>query len=126
VELDSFRPFLFFVVARVRIDPLHAWPDVRPRLESALLDAFGFPRRGFGQPVTAAEVLEVLHGIPAVEAVDLDQLYRTAPSEVLPETLFNVVLDARVARWDAAAGETLPAELLLIHPQGIQLSELPR
>lgn len=124
VKLDSFQPFVFFVKAKVLIDDAYLWEDVESDVESALLEAFSFEERGFGQPVTAAEVLQVIHGVEAVVAVDLDELYKTAPSETPSGSLFNAVLDAQVARWDDADEKILLAELLLIHPLGIELSEM--
>jgi hypothetical protein len=35
----------------------------------------GFERRPFGQAVTAAEVVAVIHGVEGVLAVDLDALH---------------------------------------------------
>jgi predicted phage baseplate assembly protein len=124
VVLDSYRPIFFSLQADVRIDPAYLWEDVRGEIEGALLDVFRFERRSFGQPVTAAEVLEVIHGVGPVVMVDLNRLHVTGGSVAPPPGgLFNAVLDARVARWDEAAHEILPAQLLRIHPFGIDLVE---
>ena len=75
--------------------------------------------------VTAAEVLQVIHGVPGVKAVDLDELYKTTPEAPVPSgSLFNAVLDARPARYSKALAKPLPAELLLIHELGVNLSEM--
>jgi hypothetical protein len=125
VHVDTFRPFVFFVTAAVRIDPAYRWEDVQVALRSALVGAFGFEARAFGQPVTAADVVQVMHGVDGVIAVDLDALYKTAPDAVSPAgSLFNAVLPAHPARFDAASGMLTPAELLLIQPLGITLTEM--
>lgn len=123
VVLASYQPFLFFVTAAVIRDEAHRWEDVEAALGVALTNAFGFASRGFAQPVTAAEVLHVMHGVDGVVAVDLDELYRTAPGTAPSGSTCNTVLPARRARFDGDAGKVLPAELLLVHELGIALSE---
>jgi len=125
VHVDTFRPFVFFVTAAVRIDPAYRWADVQAALHAALTDAFSFAARSFGQPVTAADVVQVMHGVDGVVAVDLDALYKTAPDAAPPAgSLFNAVLPSHTARFDAASGTLAPAELLLIQPLGITLTEV--
>lgn len=125
VVLKSFQPLVFFVTAKVLIDEAYLWEDVKGEAEQALLSAFSFSKRSFAQPVTAAEVLQVIHGAPGVKAVDLDELYKTTPEAPVPSgSLFNAVLDARPARYSKAQAEPLPAELLLIHELGVNLSEM--
>ncbi len=124
VVLASYQSFVFFVTAKVLIDKAYLWADVKAALESALKDAFGFEARSFGQPVTAAEVLEVMHGVDGVVAVDLDELYRTAPDAAPSGSLFNAVLESNPARFDETQNRVVPAELLRIHPFGIALSEM--
>ncbi len=123
VELYSFQPLVFYLQARVRIDDAYLWEDLEPEIESELIKAFSFEQRAFGQPVAAAEVLEVIHGVEGVVAVDLDHLAPTAPTGDSTQNLFNAVLASRAARWDEAAKKVKPAELLLVHPFGIELSE---
>ncbi len=123
VVLASFQPLVFHLKARVLIDGATLFSKVEPEVRAALLAAFSFERRDFGQPATAAEVLEVIHDVAGVEAVDLEELYQTATEETPPGTLFGAVLDAHTARWDREAGKIQPAELLLIHPLGIELTE---
>ena len=124
VILEPHQPFVFFVKAKVLKDTAYVWDDVKGALEAALLEAFGFKARGFGEPVTAAEILRVMHGVAGVVAVDLDELYRTAPGSGASGPLFNAVLDSRAARWDRTLQQILPAQLLLVHPLGIELSEM--
>lgn len=126
VVLDTFQPYVFFVAATVLIDDASLWDVVKADVEAALKDAFSFGQRGFGQPVSAAEVLQVMHDIDGVEAVDLDELYKTAPDAAPSGSLFNSLLEAHPARYDKDTGTILPAELLLIHALGITLSQMNR
>lgn len=124
VVLATYKSFVFFVTAKVLIDDAYVWATVKAALEAALKAAFGFDARCFAQPVTAAEVLEVMHGVDGVVAVDLDELYRTTPDAAPSGSLFNAVLESSPARFDGVENRVLPAELLLIHPFGIALSEM--
>lgn len=122
--VEGHQPFVFFMTASVRRASEYRWDDVRERVEAALHDAFSFRRRGFAEPVTAAEVLKVMHGVEGVVAVDLDELYRTPPSVPPSGPLFRTVLDARPARWDRVQRRLVPAQLLLLHTLGVELSEM--
>jgi predicted phage baseplate assembly protein len=125
VVLASYQSFVFFVTAKVKIDPAYLWDDVRGAVEAALRATFAFERRSFAQPVPAAEVLQVIHSEAGVVAVDLDELYKTTPdASSFTGAPFNSVLGARTARYDALAGKILPAQLLRIQPLGIALKEM--
>jgi len=119
VEVDSYQPRRFRVVARILIDRQFIAPDVLKDVEQAVQDAFSFERRSLGQAVTASEVVAVMQGVPGVVAVDLDKLHfdgePAAPNPRLP---------ARVASWDETSSDVKPAELLTVHPQGIVLTEM--
>jgi predicted phage baseplate assembly protein len=125
VHVDTFRSFVFFVTATVRIDPAYRWEDMEAALRAALTEAFGFEARAFGQPVTAADVVQVMHDEDGVMAVDLDALYKTAPDAAAPTgSLFNAVLPSQTAHFDAVSGTLAPAELLQIQPLDITLTEM--
>jgi aminoglycoside phosphotransferase (APT) family kinase protein len=119
--LATYQPFVFFVKASVLIDEAYLWEDVEASLQAELKSTFGFEARSFAQPVTAAEVLQSMHRVPGVLAVDLDELYRTAPDEEVSGSLFNAVLQAEPARYSKEDKQILPADLLLIHEFGIDL-----
>ncbi len=79
---DPYQPFVVKVreklvmtgSARVRVGPDYLWPLVAPKIRAALLDTFSYDRRGFGQPVYAAEVIATIQSVPGVVYVDLDEL----------------------------------------------------
>jgi hypothetical protein len=68
--------------------------------------------------VTAAEVLAVMQRVEGVIAVDLDALHFSTETPKRRERL-----PANIARW--ASGQILPAELLTLDPEGIDLTEKP-
>lgn len=136
VRLSSFMLLQFDMAARVLIDAAYEWGSVEAELRHELDETFSFHNRQFGQPVSAAEVLRVMHAVSGVVAVDLDVLQFSESSvasgaSVDPgsptdgddgtPSFSNIVLQARSARL--AGSDIQPAELLLIHTDGLQLRE---
>jgi hypothetical protein len=121
VRIASYRPALFNLAAKVLLDPTYISAAVLTAVHSALLAAFSFESRAFGQPATAAEVIATIQAVPGIVATDLDKLYRTddftGPFQTVPAS----VLPASFAVRQGAA--ILPAELLLINPIGIAITE---
>jgi photosystem II stability/assembly factor-like uncharacterized protein len=118
VHLASYERIYFRLKATLLVDPAyfaHA-AQIKQRAEAALQAAFTFAQREFGQAVNAAEILKLIHGIPGITAVELEQLYRDGQ-----EAERNISLEAREARWE---GERLcAAEMLVIRPiDGIELN----
>ena len=134
VELASFTPLTFRLKATVQYDSRHLETEVRTALESALRAAFAFAERDFGQPVTAAEIMEVMHSVAGVIAVDLDELaYVVAPPATATRKTLGLVktiqsrnvtadtlLPAHTAR--VVDEKIQPAELLLLDQNGIDLT----
>lgn len=116
----TFQPLLFDLAAKVAVDPRLIVTNVLEEVRAALLDAFCFATRGFGQRVTAAEVVTVMHGVKGVIAVDLDALHLVTDATSSPTLASG--LDARPARWQD--GDIALAELLLVNPAGIELTEM--
>ena len=117
VVLQGHQPIYFRLSAKLLVDERYVKEDVFEELETTLLDAFSFARRAFGQAVTAAEVIALMQGVAGVIAVDLDTLYRDGSPAVL-----NTILLASTARLTNIT--FFPAELLLVHPLGIELTEM--
>jgi len=120
--LDTFRPAAFDLAATLLTDPRRDSEAVEAAARRAVLEAFSFRRRGFGQPVTAAEVVAVLQDVPGVAAVDLDALHLSgaSPGAAAPP---DAVLPAAAARM---RGKTVVrAELLLVNPAGVALAVRP-
>jgi hypothetical protein len=76
---DPYQPFRIesrqkLVVAgnaSVRVDRDYLWSAVQPRVQAALLDAFSYDRRAFGQPLFPSEVVAAIQRVEGVESVDL-------------------------------------------------------
>jgi hypothetical protein len=125
-RVDSYDSRFFNVRGRVLVDaPRYEPAAVLAGVEAALKDAFAFERRGFGQRVTAAEVLAAMQNVPGVVAADLHQLYPYEDNQTPPDPGDEIVpelLEARPARYEA--GRFVRAELLLINPVGVALEEM--
>lgn len=134
VELASFTPLTFRFKATVQYDSRFLETDVRAALESALRTIFAFDQRDFGQPVTAAEIMEGAHSVAGVIAVDLDELAYVVTPQAVPSqklqglfkalqphnSLADALLPAHTARM--VDKQIRPAELLLLDATGIELS----
>lgn len=106
VQVDSLDSQTFIVKANVLYDAKYLHEDVKARIKKALLDAFSFDKRAFGQPVAPAEIISTIQQIKGVIAVDLD-----TPS--------GVKTAEKARRSD---NFILPAQLLTISPSGIDLT----
>jgi len=119
VTVDTFDLRLFNLTANIAVDRRYITADVFSAAQAALIEAFSFARRAFGQPVTAAEVMTVLQNVPGVVFVDLVWLY---PSKD-PSQSLNQRLTANTAYVDNA-GNIQHSQLLLINTLGISLQEV--
>ena len=114
----------FSLKAKVAIDSRYVAAEVLAAVSAALLESFGFEGRDLAQSVTAAEVITLIHTLPGVVAVDLDELLLSTDDPVMADPTATAI-PAFGARWDAATRAALPAELLLINPAGIVLEVMP-
>ena len=114
----------FSLKARIAVDPRYIAKDVLAAVSAALLAGYGFAARDLGQSVTAAGVVTLIHTVPGVLAVDLDELLPYT-DDLVPADPAATAVPAFGAGWDAAAREPRPAELLLINPAGVVLEEMP-
>ncbi len=121
VFVTSFQPAYFNISAKLRIDRAYQPAKVIAQAGALLLEQFSFAARCFGQAVTAAEIMAVLHRIEGVIAVDLDALFRVDESGSGTPTA-SVLLLAGNAQWDT--DHVALAELLLVNPAGITLVEM--
>lgn len=105
----------FTLKARVATDEDLVRDDVLADVTEALVAAFGFEARSFGQAVTSSEILAVMQGVTGVVAVDLDLLNGL-------DAIQHPDIPAQLAHWnlDAVVG----AELVLIEATGITFTEL--
>jgi hypothetical protein len=126
VILSGFEAIWFRVNATLRTAPDLLFEDVEAQARAALIRAFAFERRAFGEGISASEVVALLQGVPGVEMVDLDGLLATtSPSSLEIPTTVEAWLSARDTRWDPGdPQEILPAQLLLLDPspRGVTLT----
>ena len=122
-EAAAFVPRYFSLGAAVAIDPRYVFADVQAAVQSLLLASFGFDARDLGRSVTAAEVMALIHTVPGVVAVDLTELLPYSDDAPPANTVLDAV-PAFGARFDVATKVRTPAELLLINPAGITLTEM--
>lgn len=129
---------LLVIAARIRIDGDRLWDDVRPRVEAALWDHFGFEARQLGQDAYAAEAMAVMRGVAGVDYVDLDlftAVSEKTPFAVLPNLAATLAADGAVDRvralpdrLDPHSRQPLPAQLVILSrlaPTLLMLSEVP-
>jgi hypothetical protein len=119
VRVASFTPLFFNLQAKLLVTRGYLAEKVRAAAIVAILSAFSFPRRAFGQAVTKGEVYSVIQGVEGVDAVDVDRFHLSSK----PATLENR-LPVRTADWNQANAVVDPAELLLVNPREIQLTEM--
>lgn len=124
-EIGSSEPTFFSLNADVQYNPRYSQEAVKQAIKSALVEAFAFERREFGQGVSASEVITVIQQVEGVIAVDLNTLAKVAPNSITAcanASSAPAYLPARQARWDASANpQSIPAELLLLAPDHSQI-----
>lgn len=113
VRVDSYEPVFFNVEVQIWIKPGWFVDDVADNVRRALLDAFPFEKRTFGENVSEADVTMVVQGAPGVLAVNVTALYRHDYTREL-----NLTLYARKARWDQTSETVLPAQIVMINAKG--------
>lgn len=109
-RIDTFTPLTFEISARILVNEKYIKDKVFEAIKDALRNAFSFSNRNFGEPIRESEIISVIQAVDGVVAVDLDE-----------ETVKKIP-DASSAHLEN--GNLELAELLLINPDGIILSEM--
>lgn len=78
VQVDTYRKTMVAIEGELLACPEYKLGDVQARVLAALTDAYTVERRSFAQPVTAAEVLTIIHGVAGVAGARLTALHRGA------------------------------------------------
>ena len=105
----------FGVDVEIAFDPDHDADAVRDGVMTALTTGFGATARPLGEPVTAAQVLLTVRGVPGVVACTMPRLKRASA----PRT---DLLVTEGARWD---GGLIAADLLAVDPAAITIGRMP-
>jgi len=119
--VSDYEPIAFNLQAKVRTDPRYVADEVITEVREALKETFAFEQRALGQPVTAAEVIQVMSKVSGVVAVDLDQLYRADDPKGSRQVMPGAILSAVSAEWDAGTHKIRPAQLLMLNGAGVVL-----
>ena len=122
IQIDSYLPNYFAIAAELAISSQLPSAQVLADAKAALLAGFAFERRSFAQPVNVAEVARVLQSVPGVAAVILRRLARLDSPPVAGPPPAQLV--AREAYFDPEQQRIQPAELLLLSPDDITLTEI--
>ncbi len=117
VRVDDHDLLLFGITAQIRLETGHRSSEVLPAAKAALVEAFSFEARNFGQRVAVSEVLATLQATPGVAAAKLNPLsFAGSAGGNQPD---EIGLPARPARFESAT--ILPAQLLLVMAEDIHL-----
>ena len=125
--VKSYARRLFSLRAQLSIDPRYVAAKVLASARAALLNAYSFPRRGFGQPVAVAEVLEIVQSTEGVRAATLLSFRGTTLTDedrrLFPAVDASQAPPAVLSVEDVEdVAQTLgPLGLLLLHPAGVEL-----
>ncbi|MCC7362766.1 MAG: putative baseplate assembly protein [Dehalococcoidia bacterium] len=117
LRLGSYTPVTFALAAVVTKDPAFESAAVELAVRDALLAAYAFENRQFGQGVALSHVMAVIQGVPGVVGVDVDALHRT-------DLVGGGGLRQRLPAFAPRPGDaftTAPAELLTLDSSGISL-----
>lgn len=113
VSLGSYTARAFTLAADLTVAADRVPEDVATDAAAQLTEAFSFANRRFGQAVSQAEVISVLHACPGVEGVILRIFAFTGQSSVAD------LLPARLARHTSQGVQA--AELLLLDTPSLDL-----
>jgi hypothetical protein len=72
VSLDVRELLALTLSAKVGLAPDYAWETVEPQVRAALLDRFGFERRGLAQNAYLSEIVACIQSVRGVAWVDAD------------------------------------------------------
>lgn len=123
VQVDTFQPRFFRVEATVAVEPDADAARVLDAAAAALRERFTFANRDFGQRVTSAEVVSALQNVAGVVACTLSTLVKVDETGADQGSGAMAILPADVAHWDESSKSMVAADLLLLHPTGIRLTE---
>lgn len=145
--IDGFIPIHFGVCAQVLIDRRYEAASVLRDVEQHLAVRFDYDQRTFGQDIAASEIIAAIHAVEGIIAVDLDALFFVTDSDEddgsdsddtdtdttsyqteacladgVGDSAPTQQLQARTARL--VDRQPQAAELLLIHPNHIDIKEM--
>jgi len=120
LNVQSYHAAAFRLSATVRVAADRVVDDTLAAVRAALVAAFAFDARDFGQTVSMDEVMRVCHGVAGVEAVDLVVLRRSDQSA-------SPAVRARLfAAMPLLVGATVSAaEILVLDAASLDIGAMP-
>jgi len=121
--IDNYVPVGITVAATLTVDATHRTADVLVNANTAVVQAFAFEQRAFGEPVYLSEMYAILQHVTGVAGVDIDILdLKSADTAVRhehgiddpPGKKLQPQLFMLPARWSTTSNRVLPAELAVI------------
>ena len=107
--VQSYGHAAFGLDANVKVDPAYEAARVRAAVKAALIAAYAFAARDFGQQVPLDEVYAVIQGVAGVAAADIRMLYRADTGPLAPQPASRLIAALPAVRGD---GSVAAAELL--------------
>ena len=120
LRVISYQPIGFYLSLDVKVDAAEEAKVVLEGVRTALVSAFAFDARSFGQSVSIDEVAAIAHGVKGVIAIDVTTLRRSDQPATPP---LRPRLDAVPA--SVAGTHTDPAELLTLDTADLQVGTMP-
>jgi hypothetical protein len=120
-EVAGYRPGLFKLMLQVKVQPDIDAAKVQVKVTEALLKAFSFDARDFGQPVTRSEIYQVVQQAEGVVAVNIKEgdfyIDRPQNQKELP--------DNRGRLFPGEATGVQSAELLMLDAENLNVEPMP-
>jgi PA14 domain/Baseplate J-like protein len=122
LKLEPGKVLRFGLTAKLRVNAAYQTDKVLAAVRAALAAAYDFSVRQYGQSLSGSELLACMQGVAGVDWVDLDsmRLHRDTFTQSVAGP--NGRLRAWRARWQG--GQIQPAEILLLDPADVVLTEL--
>jgi hypothetical protein len=118
-DIESFNKKTFDLSANILVAEGKEAPKVLSKIRETLTFKFSFQSRDFGQYVSMSEVEAAIQDVDGVEALNMEYLCLSDEKKVKTEC--KSPIPSSMARWDDIKGRVIPAELLIINPEGINL-----
>lgn len=123
--MDSFIKKTFSIKAGVRIKDSYAKEKVLSEVKNVLHNKYSFDVREFGVPLYKSELISIIQMVKGVEVVDLDELYfDLSPTNPSNEIKLTGGLQCNLAYFDNISRKIVPAEILYINPEGVNIHAL--
>jgi predicted phage baseplate assembly protein len=121
LSVQSYGQASFALEANVKVDPAYEAAKVRAAVKAALIAAYAFEARDFGQQVTIDEVYAAIQGVAGVVAADIQTLYRVDTGPVAPQPKPRLIAALPAVQSD---GSVNAAELLSLDASLLSLGAM--